>query len=54
MKQTPTKPFTAPIKGAESDRPFAIISADFIMGLPLSDDYDTILSIVCYNFPFLL
>ena len=49
LKRTPTKPFMAPIRGTESDRPFANISANFITGLPLSDNYDTILSIVDHS-----
>jgi len=45
-KWTLIKPFMAPIMGTESDQPFAHISTDFIMGLPLSENYDAILSIV--------
>jgi RNase H-like domain found in reverse transcriptase/Reverse transcriptase (RNA-dependent DNA polymerase)/Integrase zinc binding domain len=42
----PSKPAFLPTEGANSNRPFAFCSADFITDLPLVDNYDAILAII--------
>lgn len=46
INQHPSKPALVAIDGAKSLRPFAQIAADFITDLPVSNGFDSILSVV--------